>query len=347
MARDREMRAARFDGSSELLRLDRVPVPAIGAGEVLVRIAGSGVCHSDLRILSGEEDVVALYGARLPITLGHENAGYVEEIGGDVEGLTRGDAVAVFGAWGCGLCEICRSGEEQQCDVRRWVGVGQDGGYAEYLRVPAPRHLIKLRRMDPVEAAPLVDAGLTPYRAIKRALPILRPGCALVVIGVGGLGHLAVQIAKAITPETTVIAVDIADERLRLATDVGADHAVDGRSDAAAEIMRLTDGEGARAVIDMVGSETTLQIADAVMGRGGLIVLTGGAGGRLEYAWHFSEASITSSTWGSPSDLVEVLRLAELGRIQPRVFRFPLEAINDAFADLARGVIAGRAVITP
>jgi propanol-preferring alcohol dehydrogenase len=283
----------------------------------------------------------------LPITLGHENAGTVAQIGAGVEGLTVGDAVAVYGAWGCGACHVCRRGEEQQCDVRRWVGAGCDGGYAEYLRVPAARHLLPLAGLDPVQAAPLTDAGATPYRAIRRCLSVLEPGTALAVIGVGGLGHMAVQIAKAITPGTVVMAVDVVDERLQFAVELGADEVIDGRGDAAGEIMRRSDGAGARAVIDLVGSDETLRLADAVVGPGGMIVLVGGAGGGLQYRWHFGEAAITSTTWGSPSDLAAVLRLAALGRVRARVEHFPLEAINDVLARLERGEILGRAVVTP
>ncbi len=341
------MRAARYYGPGRPLAIDDVATPVIGTGEVLVRIAGSGVCHSDLRLIDGTEDPAAEYGATLPITLGHENAGTVAEIGAGVDGLHVGDAVAVYGAWGCGACDVCREGEEQQCDVRRWVGVGCDGGYAEYLRVPAARHLIPLTGLDPVNAAPLVDAGVTPYRAIRRCLPVLKPGAALVVIGVGGLGHMAVQIAKAITPGSVVMAVDMVDERLQLASAVGADEVIDGRGDAAGEIRRLSSGAGVGAVIDLVGSEETLRLADAVIGRRGLIVLAGGAGGGLDYRWHFGEAAITSTTWGSPSDLAAVLRLAEMGRLRVQIERYPLEAINDVLARLKRGEILGRAVLIP
>ena len=341
------MRAAQYHSPGQPLAINDVAKPVIGTGEVLVRITASGVCHSDLRLIDGTEDPVADYGATLPITLGHENAGTVAEIGERVIGLAVGDAVAVYGAWGCGACPVCRSGEEQQCDVRRWVGVGRDGGYAEYLRVPAARHLIPLAGLDPVEAAPLTDAGVTPYRAIRRCLSVLAPGTSLVVIGVGGLGHMAVQIAKAVTPGTVVMAVDVTDERLQLASEVGADEVVDGRGDAAEEIMRRSDGAGARAVIDLVGSDETLGLANAVVGPGGVIVLAGGAGGGLDYRWHFGEATVTSTTWGSLSDLAAVLQLAKLGRVQCRIERFPLEAINEVLARLERGEILGRAVVIP
>ena len=341
------MKAARYHGERNRLRIDDVETPPLRHGDILVKIAGSGLCHSDLRILNGQEDPRALFGATLPLTLGHENAGYVEQVGSGVEGFTPGDPVAVYGGWGCGRCWICRAGEEQQCDLTRWVGVGCDGGYAQYLRVPASRHLIKLSGLDPLEAAPLVDAGLSPYRAIKKTLPLLSPGYALVIVGVGGLGHLAVQIAKAIAPAAVVIAVDIVDEKSQLASELGAQHAVDGRGDAVSEIMRLTQGEGARAVIDLVGSDSTLRMVTAIVGRGGLIVLTGGAGGRLEYSWSFAAASITSTAWGSPSELEEVLALAESGMIRPRTRRLPLDEINEAFGLLESGALLGRGVVTP
>lgn len=337
------MKAARLHEHKKPLAIDEVSVPAVKDGEVLVRIAAAGACHSDLHIMSGEIP------CELPRTLGHENAGTVEETGPDVTGVQRGDTVAVFGAWGCGRCRVCRQGEEQLCGVSGWSGLGREGGFAEYLLVPAERHLIRLEGLDPVEVATLTDAGVTPYRAIKRALPHLYPGSAAVVLGVGGLGHLALQIFRAVSPSVEVIAVDVADDKLELASEMGADRVVDARGDAAAEIKKLTNREGARAVIDFVGTDATLKLAASIAARKGIIVLAGLAGGTLAYSFQRlrGECIVTNSWWGSYTELEELLMLARAGKVRASIQRFPLAEINEAFHLLASGRIRGRAVIIP
>jgi propanol-preferring alcohol dehydrogenase len=264
------MRAARLHETGKPLRVDEVDVPDVDGDEVLIRIGGAGVCHTDVHIRSGEFPLPPEMG--LPLTLGHENAGTVEAVGPDVVGLTEGDAVAVFGGRGCGRCRICLQGDEQVCNMGLWVA---GGGYAEFMHVPASRLLIKLEGLDPAEAAPLADAGLTPYRAIKKVLPYLHPGCAVVLIGIGGLGHLAIQILKALSPASRIVAVDVSAEKLQAATDLGADRVIDGRGDVGAEVHGITGGEGARAVIDLVGTDATLRNAAAAAGRKGIIVGVG------------------------------------------------------------------------
>ena len=178
-----ESSTARLHEYGKPLQIDEVPIPEVKGDEVLVRIAGSYVCSSDLDLMSGR-----VPGIRLPLTLGHNNAGYLEQVGPDVpDFLKEGTSVAVFGGWGCGHCRFCRQGEEQLCGLTTWVGFGVDGGYAQYLHVPAHRHLIKLNELDPIETAPLIDAGLTPYRAVKLTLPYLYPGSAAVILGVDEL----------------------------------------------------------------------------------------------------------------------------------------------------------------
>lgn len=338
------MKAARLHEYGKPLQIDDVPIPEVKGDEVLVRMAGAYVCSSDLDLMSGTIPV-----ARLPLTLGHNNAGYVEQVGPDVPGLKEGASVAVFGGWGCGHCRFCRQGEEQLCSLTTWVGFGVDGGYAQYLHVPAHRHLIKLDELDPIEATPFIDAGLTPYRAIKRTLPYLYPGSVAVILGVGNLGYFAVQIMKAISPGSRIIAVDVTDDRLQLASKLGANHAVDARSDAAVEIKKLTGGEGAQAIIDTVGSDSTLKTAAAVVARKAIIMLVGLAGGTLPFSFLGlpSECVVTSSVWGSYTELEEMLALAAAGKVRARIQRFPLEDINEVFYLLEKGQIQGQAVITP
>jgi len=338
------MKAARLYEYGKPLQIEDVPVPEVKGCEVLLRIAGSYVCSSDLDLISGVTPV-----ARLPLTLGHNSAGYIEQVGPDVPDLKKGDPVAVFGGWGCGLCRFCQQGEEQLCSLTTWVGFGVDGGYAQYLRIPAHRHLIKLNKLDPVEAAPLIDAGLTPYRAIKKILPYLYPGSAAVILGVGNLGNFALQIMKAIAPGIRVIAVEVTDDRLQLGSELGADHVVDGRGEAANEIRKLTGEEGAQAIIDTVGSDGTLKTTAATVGRKGIIMLVGLAGGTLPYSFLGlpSECVVTSSVWGSYTELEETLALAAAGKVLVRIQRFPLEEINDVFHLLEKGQVKGQAVITP
>jgi propanol-preferring alcohol dehydrogenase len=338
------MRVARLHEIGKPLQIDELPVPEVTGDEVLIRIAGAGVCHTDVHIRSGEFPVPPT--AEWPIALGHENAGWVEALGPDVTGLAHGDAVVVWGARGCGRCRHCRSGHEPICDMSLWVA---GGGYADYMHLPESRFAVRLEGVDPVEAAPLADAGLTPYRAIKRALPHLYPGGAAVLIGIGGLGHLAIQILRALSPGTQILAVDVNDERLALALELGADCAIDARGDALAEIGRLTSGEGASAVLDLVGTDATLRTATAAVARRGMLVQVGIGGGTLPLSF-FSvrpEAEITTSFWGSRTELEELLALAAQERVRARVTRYGLEDANDVLDRLERGEVSGRAVLVP
>ena len=336
------MLAARLVEAGMPLQVQEVPTPSVVDDQVLVRIAGAGVCHSDLHIL----DMAG--GLALPITMGHENTGYVARHGPEASGLTVEQPVAVYGGWGCGTCRYCLSGVEQLCDITKWVGIQAAGGYAEYLLVPHSRYLVPLGDLDPVESAPLVDAALTPYRAIKSATPRLGPGSTAVVLGVGGLGQFAVQILCAVT-EARIIAVDLDDARLELAAEYGAAITLKSGAETASAIREHTAGEGAQVVFDVVGSDDTLAMAAQLVATGGRIALIGLAGGTLAYSalglpW---EAEVVSSAWGTRAELAEVLDLAREGRIKSRVQTYQLHQINDALSDLRAGDIDGRAVITP
>ncbi len=187
------MKAVRFIAPGRPAEVVDLPEPRPGPGEVLLKIGGAGVCHSDLHVL---EQGLGFEG---PFTLGHENAGWIAALGSGVQGWKEGDAVAVYGPWGCGRCRTCQGSAENYCENHASIpgyggGLGSDGGMAEYMLVPSPRLLVPLGGLDPAEAAPLSDAALTPYHAIKQALPMLTPGAHVVVIGIGGLGHMAVQL---------------------------------------------------------------------------------------------------------------------------------------------------------
>jgi propanol-preferring alcohol dehydrogenase len=329
-----------------------VPQPEPGVGQVLVRVGAAGVCHSDLAVIN-EVDDEGGFNATLPFTLGHETAGWVEALGPGATGLEVGDAVAVYGPIGCGTCARCQTGNENICDRKGEMpgsgrGLGIDGGMAPYMVVDSPRQLAPLGDLDPVMAAPLTCAGVTSYRMIRRSLDQLGPGSRAVVIGIGGLGHLAVQILRAITP-ATVIAVDNKPASLALASSLGAHHTVAAGPDAADAIMELTTGRGVDATFDLVGSEATLRLAFATARAGGRIMLVGYAMGSVSYGMGVTstEVELSTSMWGSRSDLGDVIALARDGLIEPKVATFKFDQIPQAIRALEDGALEGRAVIVP
>jgi propanol-preferring alcohol dehydrogenase len=273
-----------------------------------------------------------------------------------VTGLEVGQPVAVYGPWGCGACERCRIGIETLCENPAAApvpmgggGLGLDGGMAEFMLVPAARQLVPLPDgLDPVSAAPLTDAGLTPYHAIRRSWPKLAPGTTAVVIGVGGLGHLAVQILKA-TTAARVVAVDTRKDALTLATHCGADLAVESGPESLAEIRGATHGRGADVVLDFVGADGTLALGAGVARPLGDLTIVGIAGGTLPVSF-FSvpyEVSIQSTYWGTRTELVEVLDLGARGLVHPKITTFSLDDAADAYVQMQAGHLEGRAVVTP
>jgi propanol-preferring alcohol dehydrogenase len=327
-----------------------VDVPEPGPGQVLVKVGGAGACHSDLHLMEWPEGQLDF---ELPFTLGHENAGWVEALGAGVEGLEVGEPVAVYGPWGCGRCRACRLSAETYCERQAEIGafgggLGLDGGMAEHMLVPHARLLLPLGELDPAEAAPLSDAALTPYHAIKRSLPLLVPGSTAVVIGVGGLGHMAVQILRELTP-ARVIAVDTSPEKLALAREVGADEALEPGEGAAEAIVELSGGHGAELVLDNVGADETLALAAKAVRFQSHLTVVGLAGGTLEFGFGALpfEAQLTLPYWGTAVELMEVLDLARAGKVRAHVERFPLERAAEAYERMREGSLAGRAVICP
>jgi propanol-preferring alcohol dehydrogenase len=330
--------------------LREVPVPEPGPGQVLLKIGGAGACHSDLHLLEWPPGTL---GFDVPFTLGHENAGWVEALGAGVEGVEVGEAVSVYGPWGCGRCRACRLSAENYCEHQAEIGafgggLGRDGGMAEYMLVPHPRLLLPLGGLDPREAAPLSDAALTPYHAIKRSLPLLVPGSTAVVVGVGGLGHMAVQILRAQSP-ARIVAVDVSEEKLRLAAEVGADETVKAGDGAAEAIAEITKGRGVELVADMVGSEDSIALAAAVARFESDLTIVGLAGGKYEFAFGALpfEAKLCIPYWGTAVELEECLELARQGRIHAHVERFSLEDAPKAYEKMRAGELDGRAVICP
>lgn len=347
------MRALRFTDWSETPSLQDVPEPEPTAGQVLIKVAGAGACHSDLHLMdwSAEQAPDAI---QPPFTLGHENTGTIAELGDGVSGWEVGQPVAVYGPWGCGRCAPCRRSAENLCEHTGELGgmaggLGFDGGMAEYLLVPDQRLLLPLPDgLDPIQAAPLTDAGLTPYHAIKQALPLLVPGSTAVVIGLGGLGHLAVQLLGELSA-ARIVAVDTSDEKLARAKELGAHETLKSDADAAPAIRELTRGIGAEVVIDLVGVQPTVELAAAAIRSGGHISIVGIGGGAIPAGNGLLpyDATIVGPYWGSANELREVLALAAAGRLHADVETFPLERVMDAYDRMRAGTLSGRAVIVP
>ena len=345
------MRAVQLVDWKQPPELREVPDPEPGPGQVVIRVGGAGACHSDLHLL--DEFEAGMMPFSPPWTLGHENAGWVDALGAGVSGLEVGQPVAVYGPWGCGRCVNCRVGLENYCRRSAEIGaagggLGRDGGMAPRMLVPDARLLVPLGDLDPVGAAPLTDAALTPYHAVKRSLSLLGPGSNVVVIGAGGLGHMAIQIVRALSP-ATVIAVDQRQDALDLAVDIGAHHGIVTGEDAADRIRDLTKGVGADLVLDLVGADATLALGAATVRVLGHLTIVGIAGGSLPVGFFTMpyEASVATTYWGSVTELMEVIELASEGRITAHVSTFGLDDAPTVYDRLRSGEIRGRAVIVP
>ena len=329
--------------------LQDVPKPQPGAGQLLIKVGGCGLCHTDIGLMKRSR--AEWFDAPPPFTLGHEIAGWVESVGQGVVGFKVGEPVAVVPLWGsCGHCAPCRRGEENFCFyVNRIIGagVGLDGGLAEFVLVEA-RFAVPMGDFDPVLAAPLTDAGLTTYTAIKPALPSLSPGATAAVIGVGGLGLLAVQFLRTLC-SAQVIAVDNDPTHLMLAKEHGADHTLHCDETSAEHIRELTSGAGATFILDCVGAESTLKTGVAALARQGRLTLVGAALKTIPFGLHEVPwgAQLATSLNGGTINLREVIELARLGRIETIEDRYPLTRVNDGYQALKDGKLRGRAVCIP
>ena len=334
------MRAVRLHAPGAGLRLEDVPLPEPTGTQVRVRIAGCGVCHTDLHIVDGTQARVDL-----PRTLGHEVAGWVDAFGPDAGDLPRGEAVVVHGGWGCGRCADCLAGAEQRCARSVAPGFQADGGYAEAMLVPHPRHLVRLGSLDPVRAAPLADAGITPYRAVRRAERWLTPGARVLVIGCGALGQFALQYLRLLPAAGASLTVAVRERstaRLERARELGADDLLaEGDPDPAAGTANV--------VLDFVGTDATLASAAAAVTSDGVVVLVGEAGGSLPFGFDrlAVEAWLTTVAWGSLDDLRDVVSLAGDGRLTWPIEAVPLDDASAAHARLRAGDVDGRLVLVP
>ncbi|WGL52565.1 NAD(P)-dependent alcohol dehydrogenase [Nocardioides sp. BP30] len=346
------MKALRFQSYKSAPALVEVDRPTPGPGEVLLKVAGSGACHSDVSIFTEFDEEFGPAQLRPTFTLGHEVAGWIEEVGPGVTGLEPGTAHLVYGPSGCGHCRACSRGQDTYCENASTmpylaVGLGRDGGMAEFVVVPA-RNLVPLGDADPVAAAPLADAGLTPYHAIKKSLPALAGGGKYaLVIGLGGLGQVAVQILTALTG-ATVIATDANPAAMERAAAKGATTVGSG-PEQADQIRAITGGRGVDAVFDLVGVGPTIEFAAKVVALRGRITVVGIGNGT--YPWNFYglpyEVELTSTYWGTVEELYEVVDLYRAGKITPEIERFSLDEAPEAYRRLIAGELTGRAVVAP
>lgn len=342
------MRALRLLDWGAPPELVEVPVPVPTGTELLVRVDAAGLCHSDLHIMDAPAGALPY---ELPFTLGHEVVGTVVATGDDAESGWLGRRAAVHGVWSCGQCRQCQRGRENYCFALTGPiggGIGRDGGLADYMLVPAARHLVAAEGIDPLVVAPLTDAGLTAHHALATHRELL-PGATVVVIGVGGLGHLALQLLAGHDP-ACVVAVEPRTAGRQLAMRLGADAVVPAVADASAWLHGCDGGHGADLVLDFVGTQETLGSASTLLAPGGRLVLVGSAGGRLEVGkssglergW-----GVSAPFWGTSHDLAEVVRLAETGRIRAEVETYRLGEALTAYECLRAGRVQGRAVVVP
>ncbi|MGA2198496.1 MAG: alcohol dehydrogenase [Nitrososphaerales archaeon] len=342
------------------LRLEKIGLPETEEG-VLVRVEAAGVCHTDVHIVSGSYDLgegnllrMADRGIRLPITPGHEIAGVLVDLGGSKNTpLRKGDRVVVYPWLGCGNCRKCAAGYENLCEVRpASLGIFRDGGYAEYVRVPDPRYLVSAAGLDPAQAAPLACSGLTAFSALRKCA--LNKGDLLVIVGAGGLGTTAVQLAKK-TTDARVVVLDVHPSKLKLAYELGADETIDssGRSkvDVISEIAKINGGRGADAVIDFVGNPSTSTMGFEMLTKQGRLVLVGLFGGAAAFPlplFPLKGVQILGSFTGTLGELSEVVRLAAAGAVRPVVSaEYPLEDANAVLQMLEKGEVMGRATLRP
>jgi NAD+-dependent secondary alcohol dehydrogenase Adh1 len=341
------MRAARLHEYGKRPQIEEVAEPQITDPlDVIVRIGGAGLCRTDLHIVDGQWREKS--GVALPYTLGHENAGWVHEVGGAVGAVAPGDAVVVHPLITCGLCRACRAGDDMHCATSLFPGISADGGFADLLKTNA-RAVVKLDAgLEPADVAAHADAGLTAYHAVKKAAKLLHPGTTAVVIGAGGLGHIGIQSLKVLTP-AHVIVVDRSEEALELGRQVGADDAVLADGSQVEQVRERTAGLGAEVVLDFVGEGGALEDAIGMLRQAGTHYVIG-YGGELRVPAIdviSAEINFVGNLVGTYNELAELMTLARQGTVTLHTRAYPLDAINDAMDDLDHGRLHGRGILVP
>jgi NAD+-dependent secondary alcohol dehydrogenase Adh1 len=339
------VKAAVLHAYDQPLSVEDIAEPDLrGPHDVIVRVGGAGLCRTDLHLIDGWfKDIFPF---ERPFTLGHENAGWVETVGDAVTSVRPGDAVIVHPLMTCGVCSACRDGNDMYCTTSEFPGLNTDGGFAEYLRT-SERALVRLpEELEPHAIAPYADAGLAAYHAARKLAATTNPSQTIVVIGIGGLGHIGLQVLRALT-SSRIIAVDPSPTAQALGIELGAD-AVIGKSPTE-EVMQLTEGLGADAVVDFVGEGSTPRDAVSMLRQGGTYLLVGyGADLNLPtLELILKEITLIGNLVGSYRDLRELIDLARRGKVSLRATTYPLSGIGDAVTTLRNGELTGRAVIVP
>jgi NAD+-dependent secondary alcohol dehydrogenase Adh1 len=341
------MKAVRLHAFNQSPQIDDVPEPKITHPlDVIVKIGGAGVCRTDLHIILGQWD--AAMGTPLPYTLGHENAGWVSEVGSAVTNVAVGDTVILHPTPTCGLCHACRAGDDMHCINSTFPGLSTDGGMAEYLLTSA-RACIKLDpSTQPKDVAALADAGITAYHAVRKALPLLYPGTTCVVIGAGGLGHIGVQSLAALSA-TRIVVVDRNPDALKLAEQLGAHETIVADGNQVDAVKDLTGGNGAEVVLDFVAEEgAEMDGWNMTAPAGSYFVI--GYGGTLHIPTLdiiSTERNIIGNIVGTYNELAELMALAQAGKVTLHTKTYPLDAAVEALNDLDAGRVRGRAILVP
>ena len=341
------MKAVRLHEFSQMPVVDDVPEPAIsGPLDVIVKIGGAGVCRTDLHIMLGQWD--ERMHTPLPYILGHENAGWVQEVGSGVTNVQPGDTVILHPLVTCGLCRACRAGDDMHCENSAFPGLSRDGGMAEYLLTSA-RACVKLNPSTrPQDVAALADAGITAYHAVRKAIPLLYPGTTAVVIGAGGLGHIGIQCLATLTA-ASIIVVDANPDALKLAAELGAQHTVVADGSQREAVADLTGGRGAAVVLDFVAEQGAEMDGWAMTGEAGSYFVIGYGGTMAIPTLDVisTERNMIGNIVGTYNELAELMALAQGGKVTLHTRAYPLDAAADALADLDAGRVRGRAILVP
>lgn len=342
------MKAVRVHEYQSDPRIDDIPEPTLrGPLDVIVKIGGAGVCRTDLHIVNG--DWAQIQNPDLPYVIGHENAGWVHEVGEGVTNVAVGDTVILHPQPSCGLCLACRAGNDMHCANAFFPGLSNnDGGMAEYLRTTA-RACVKLNPdTKPADVAALADAGLTAYHAVRKAVPTLWPGTTAVVQGAGGLGHIGIQTLKALCAARVVV-VDRNPDALALAKEIGADETVVADGNQAQAVKDLTDGRGGDVVFDFVAEQGAELDAWAMTAPAGSMFVLGYGGQFTAPTLDFvaGEKNVIGNIVGTYNDLAELMVLAQAGKVTLHTKQYPLDAALDALHDLDAGRVRGRAILVP
>ncbi len=341
------MKAVRLHHYEQTPVVEEVDEPKItGPNDVIIRIGGAGLCRTDLHIIEGQWAQKSQ--VELPYILGHENAGWVQEVGAAVSNVKVGDTVIVHPLITCGFCRACRAGDDMHCVNQFFPGISVNGGMAQFLKTTA-RAVIKLEpTLAPKDIAALADAGLTAYHAVKKAIPLLYPGTKVVVIGAGGLGHIGIQCLKALTP-AEIIVVDRSRAALDLTKSWGVEHTVQADGSQVNQVKDITDGKGAEAIIDFVGEGGAIEDGIAMLQQAGSYFVIGyGANLNIPTIDMISnEINFIGNLVGTYNDLAELMTLTAQGKVGLHTAMYPLDAAIDAIHDLDGGKIRGRGILIP